>query len=100
MLQGPQEPVLLFTRPLDQQKLAAAGIVKPAEPPTRDGDTMPTFRFRGRIGRGGRIIFDRWNPFTGTPFGHENLSPTRNAQPLPPMMSDNQMILPIHQCLG
>ncbi|XP_031496331.1 enhancer of polycomb-like protein 1 [Nymphaea colorata] len=97
---GPQQPVLLFTRRLDQQKLAAAGIVRPADPPTEDGDAMPTFKFHGRIGRGGRIIFDRWNPFTRTPFGHESSSPTRNAQPSPPVMSDNQIILPIHQCLG
>ncbi|XP_076890372.1 uncharacterized protein LOC143541424 [Bidens hawaiensis] len=52
----PLEPVLLFTKPLLAENLAAAGIVPP-----RGGNS------RGRIGRGGRIIFDGWNPLMCTP---------------------------------
>lgn len=55
----PNEPVLLFTKPLVSEKLAAAGIVPP---PSGGGHN-----FRGRIGRGGRIVFDRWNPLMHTP---------------------------------
>nr|VDD23687.1 unnamed protein product [Brassica oleracea] len=55
----PNEAVMLFTKPLVPEKLAAAGIV----PPAPDSSTgQPPSRFKGRIGRGGRIIFDRWNP--------------------------------------
>ncbi|KAI3729200.1 hypothetical protein L6452_17853 [Arctium lappa] len=60
----PLEPVLLFTKPLVPEKLAATGIVPPV------GSSIPSSRghnFRGRIGRGGRIIFDRWNPLMHTP---------------------------------
>ncbi|XP_013676812.2 uncharacterized protein LOC106381455 isoform X1 [Brassica napus] len=54
----PNEAVMLFTKPLVPEKLAAAGIV----PPAPDSSTgQPPSRFKGRIGRGGRIIFDRWN---------------------------------------
>lgn len=67
----PEEPVLLFTRPLDPEKLLAAGIKPPPDPPIENGATMPPFRCRGRIGRGGRIIFDRWNPLLQTPIGQE-----------------------------
>uniref|UniRef100_A0A1J3K7X5 Enhancer of polycomb-like protein n=1 Tax=Noccaea caerulescens TaxID=107243 RepID=A0A1J3K7X5_NOCCA len=54
------EPVMLFTKPLVLDKLAAAGIIPPAD--SRGGRA----RFRGRIGRGGRIVFDRWNPLMQT----------------------------------
>ncbi|KAL5205313.1 hypothetical protein ABZP36_033522 [Zizania latifolia] len=67
----PEEPVLLFTRPLDPEKLVAAGIKPPPDQPAENGATMPPFRCRGRIGRGGRIIFDRWNPLLRTPIGQE-----------------------------
>lgn len=63
----PEEPVFLFTRPLDPEKLVAAGIKLPLDPPIENGATMPQFRCQGRIGRGGRIIFDRWNPLIQTP---------------------------------
>ncbi|KAG6486852.1 hypothetical protein ZIOFF_055443 [Zingiber officinale] len=53
----PDEPIMLFTKPLDSDRLAAFGIMPPSRPPTDDGSGVPTFR--GRIGRGGRIIFDR-----------------------------------------
>ncbi|CAA6672372.1 unnamed protein product [Spirodela intermedia] len=56
---GTQEPVLLFTRPLDAEKLAAAGIVPPPDPSIEDCLVAPPYQFRGRVGRGGRIIFDR-----------------------------------------
>uniref|UniRef100_A0A1D1XZS4 Enhancer of polycomb-like protein n=1 Tax=Anthurium amnicola TaxID=1678845 RepID=A0A1D1XZS4_9ARAE len=59
----PHEPVLLFTKPLDLEKLAAAGIAPPPDPPTENGSVALPYQFHGRIGRGGRIIFDRWkNP--------------------------------------
>ncbi|XP_055806059.1 uncharacterized protein LOC129874740 isoform X3 [Solanum dulcamara] len=62
----PNEPLLLFTKPLDPEKLAAASIIPP-------GSSMENslagrrFNSRGRIGRGGRIVFDRWNPLMHTP---------------------------------
>ncbi|XP_078443303.1 uncharacterized protein LOC144712837 isoform X2 [Wolffia australiana] len=47
---GPvREPVMLFTKPVDAEKLVAAGI------------GLPQCQFFGRMGRGGRIIFDRTN---------------------------------------
>lgn len=66
-LQDPFEPVLLFTKPLVPEKLAAAGIVPPSDSSTKSGASAPTYKFRGRIGRGGRIVFDRWNPLMHTP---------------------------------
>ncbi|KAL7610795.1 uncharacterized protein LOC111879101 [Lactuca sativa] len=61
----PVEPVLLFTKPLVAEKLAAAGIVPP--PSGGGGGGGGGHNFRGRIGRGGRIVFDRWNPLMHTP---------------------------------
>lgn len=63
----PLEPILLFTKPLVPEKLAAAGIVPPTDSSTRNNVSSPPCKFRGRIGRGGRIIFDRWNPLLQTP---------------------------------
>ncbi|XP_058113110.1 uncharacterized protein LOC131256075 [Magnolia sinica] len=77
----PDEPVLLFTRPLDPERLSAAGIVQPSDPPTENGDTTPPFRYHGRIGRGGRIIFDRCNPLLRKQIGHENSSPYPKPPP-------------------
>ncbi|KAH0982226.1 hypothetical protein GBA52_009403 [Prunus armeniaca] len=51
----PLEPVLLFTRPLVPEKLAAAGIVPPSDSSTQSGVPTPPYKFRGRIGRGGRL---------------------------------------------
>lgn len=62
----PNEPPLLFTKPLDPAKLSAAGIIPPGSP-TPNGLPARTFSFRGRMGRGGRIVFDRWNPLSHTP---------------------------------
>ncbi|KAK4427528.1 Enhancer of polycomb-like protein 1 [Sesamum alatum] len=62
----PNEPVLLFTKPLLADKLADAGIIPPLDPSTQKGTSARSF-FRGRIGRGGRIVFDRWNPLMHTP---------------------------------
>ncbi|KAK9205445.1 hypothetical protein WN943_015712 [Citrus x changshan-huyou] len=58
----PLEPVLLFTKPLVPEKLDAAGIVPPSDSSTRNGTIARTHKFHGRIGRGGRIVFDRCNP--------------------------------------
>ncbi|KAJ7969158.1 Enhancer of polycomb-like protein [Quillaja saponaria] len=63
----PLEPVLLFTRPLIPEKLAMAGILPPSDSLSINGVSASTPRCRGRVGRGGRIIFDRWNPFLQTP---------------------------------
>ncbi|KAG6548528.1 hypothetical protein Mapa_010016 [Marchantia paleacea] len=70
------EPVLLFTKPLDSEKLAAAGINPPKEPSLENGLTASPYQFHGRIGRGGRIIFDRWNPLTRTPIGSSSVVPS------------------------
>ncbi|CAL9081721.1 unnamed protein product [Musa acuminata var. zebrina] len=69
----PDEPILLFTRPLDPDKLAAVGIMQPPCPPAENGSVASTYRFHGRIGRGGRIIFDRCNPLLRSPIGEESL---------------------------
>lgn len=62
----PLEPVLLFTKPLLPDKLAMAGILPP-DPITKSGVSAQPCTFRGRMGRGGRIIFDRLNPLMQTP---------------------------------
>ncbi|KAJ8494216.1 hypothetical protein OPV22_015937 [Ensete ventricosum] len=67
----PDEPILLFTRPLDADKLAAVGIMRPPQPP-ENGQVAPTYRFHGRIGRGGRIIFDRCNSLLRDPICQQN----------------------------
>lgn len=66
-MQDPLEPVLLFTKPLIPEKLAMVGIIPPSDSFTKNGESSPQYKFRGRIGRGGRIIFDRWNPLVQTP---------------------------------
>ncbi|GMH22730.1 hypothetical protein Nepgr_024573 [Nepenthes gracilis] len=65
----PHEPVMLFTKPLLPDKLAAAGIQPPSDPSVKNSSSSarPQSSFHGRIGRGGRIIFDRWNPFSHAP---------------------------------
>lgn len=65
----PLEPVMPFTKPLIPDKLAAAGIVPPSDASKTSGTGRST-PFRGRIGRGGRIIFDRWNPLMHTPVNY------------------------------
>lgn len=65
-MQDPLEPVLLFTKPLLPDKLAMAGILPP-DSITKNGVPAQPYKFRGRIGRGGRIIFDRWNSLVQTP---------------------------------
>lgn len=87
------EPVLLFTKPLDTERLTAAGIVPPLDPVRANGLTQVSspYCFQGRIGRGGRIIFDRWNPLTRTPVG-SNIpvfprSTTTRFHPPPPRLN-------------
>ncbi|KAG9130638.1 hypothetical protein Leryth_011892 [Lithospermum erythrorhizon] len=63
----PDEPVLMFTKPLDPEKLAAAGIMPPTNPAKSNDTSTRPFNFRGRIGRGGRIVFDRCNPLMHAP---------------------------------
>ncbi|KAG5525636.1 hypothetical protein RHGRI_032070 [Rhododendron griersonianum] len=62
----PLEPVLLFTKPLVPEKLAAVGIVPPSSSPMTNIASVRSQSFHGRIGRGGRIVFDRWNPLMHT----------------------------------
>ncbi|CAA2978200.1 enhancer of polycomb 1 [Olea europaea subsp. europaea] len=61
----PNEPVLLFTKPIDPYKLSAAGVIFPPNCSTPNGRSSRSFH--GRMGRGGRIVFDRWNPLMHTP---------------------------------
>ncbi|TYI58991.1 hypothetical protein E1A91_D10G002100v1 [Gossypium mustelinum] len=68
----PLEPVLLFTKPLVPDKLAAANIVPPSDTSTKNGASTPPYKFHGRMGRGGRIVFDRWNPLMHTPIDYSN----------------------------
>ncbi|KAI4297434.1 hypothetical protein L6164_037325 [Bauhinia variegata] len=68
----PLEPVLLFTKPLLPEKLTMAGILPPPDSFTKNDVSTPSYRFRGRIGRGGRIIFDRWNPLLQPPIDYGN----------------------------
>ncbi|KAF8414345.1 hypothetical protein HHK36_002346 [Tetracentron sinense] len=81
----PLQPVLLFTRPLDPERLAVAGIIPPSNPPIENGATTQPCRCHGRIGRGGRIIFDRWNPLLQTPVGHDNSSYVPPSPRPPPL---------------
>ncbi|XP_064939586.1 enhancer of polycomb-like protein 1 isoform X2 [Musa acuminata AAA Group] len=76
------EPVMLFTESLDPDKLAVAGIVPPVLP-AEDSSVAPPYQFHGRIGRGGRIIFDRWNPLFEAPIGQES-SLYLPPNPVPP----------------
>ncbi|KAL9230860.1 hypothetical protein vseg_006155 [Gypsophila vaccaria] len=62
----PQEPIMPFTKPLVPDKLAAAGVIPPLDF-SKTTSTPRSFQPRGRIGRGGRIIFDRWNPLMHMP---------------------------------
>lgn len=55
-----------FTKPLVSEKLVAAGITPPFDASNSSASARSP-AFRGRIGRGGRIIFDRWNPLMHTP---------------------------------
>ncbi|WOK95265.1 enhancer of polycomb-like protein 1 isoform X1 [Canna indica] len=77
----PDDP-MLFTRPLDPNQLAAAGIMQPPCAPSINGSIAPTFH--GRIGRGGRIIFDRCNPLLRAPIGQESLPYVSYPRPSPP----------------
>lgn len=88
-MQDPLEPVLLFTKPLDPSKLAAAGIVPPLTMSTQDPASARSYNSRGRIGRGGRIIFDRWNPLMHTPI---DCGDSLYVPPKPP--SHNRSIIP------
>lgn len=51
---------MLFTKPLDPGKLAAAGIIPPPDSLVLNGASSNSVNLHGRIGRGGRIIFDRY----------------------------------------
>ena len=71
-MQDPREPIMAFTKPLVPGKLAAAGIVPPSDPSPMNGGSGHTFTFHGRMGRGGRLIFDRRTPFMHTSFDTGN----------------------------
>lgn len=78
-MQDPNEPVMAFTKPLHPDKLAAAGIMPP-NVSMKNGSSSRPFNFHGRIGRGGRIVFDRWNPLMYTPI---DCGDTLYVQPRP-----------------
>lgn len=61
-LQDPNEAVFLFTRPSNEGRLAAAGMVPPPAPLLKMIWYVRHARLHGRMGRGGRIIFDRLRP--------------------------------------
>lgn len=77
----PSEPLMLFTKPIDPETLASAGITPPSNSSTRDNASPPSYKIRGRIGRGGRIIFDRCNPLMHTPsdYGSSFFSPLQRT---------------------
>ena len=85
-MQDPFDPFFLFTRPLEPHKLAAAGIVPPPDPPIENCSIELPYRFHGRMGRGGRIVFDRWNPVTHAPGRIRGSVPfvPPNSRPSPP----------------
>lgn len=59
---------MVFTRPLDPEKLAVAGIVPRCDDSlVKHSPSSTPFSLRGRMGRGGRIVFDRWNPLLLSP---------------------------------
>ncbi|KAL9254298.1 Enhancer of polycomb homolog 2-like protein [Drosera capensis] len=64
--QVPNEPIMAFTKSLVPDKLSAAGIHPPSDPFAKHSSARPV-SFHGRMGRGGRIIFDRWNPVSYVP---------------------------------
>ena len=77
--------MFLFVKPIDPEKLLAAGIVPPLNTLVSNGandssngiddtSSVPPYRIQGRIGRGGRLVFDRWNPLTRTPIGYNHIS--------------------------
>eukprot|EP00897_Mesotaenium_endlicherianum_P009318 jgi/Mesen1/8414/ME000471S07732 len=91
----PSDPVLLFTQPLDHERLAAVGIGPPRvrrippSPPRDASEAAPPsshlpMRCRARVGRGGRIIFDRWNPFAHAPIMDGPLLELFDDDPAPP----------------
>lgn len=79
LLQDPNEPVFLFTRPIDSGRLAGAGIDQPPSPPVENGSVGPPYHFHGRMGRGGRIIFDRWGPESSLYFPPNHRPPQPNG---------------------
>lgn len=86
-MQDPDEPALLFTKPLDPEKLAAAGIVPPSDSSTQEAESRRGSSFRGRMGRGGRIVFDRWNALAQTPLDSDEpsyVSPPKPRQTVEP----------------
>lgn len=79
------DPVFLFNLPIDADKLSAAGISEPHQTYCENG-VAASMRCSGRIGRGGRLIFDRWNALGRAPLGlGESLEPPdrKRAPPLP-----------------
>lgn len=84
------EPTLLFTKPLSFGKLESAGIM------FTDENSRPVpFPFPGRIGRGGRLVFDRWNPFNQLPAGIHNHHPM--SKPVTTTMDKFRPVWPSRQ---
>lgn len=88
----PLEPVFLFNKPLDAGKLAAAGIGFLDSEATK----LSPYRFTGRIGRGGRLVYDRWHPAQSaggsSPFDAHHHHPTS--------LSSSSIGAPVHRFIG
>ena len=80
----PNAPIPMpFTIKLDCSKLEATGIRVPwsAFPPAGDTSSVPTASesLDARLGRGGRLIFDRWNILEHAPADSQGLYLGREA---------------------
>ena len=59
---------MLFAKPVDLSRLGIQGVFKGlVTNGPKNGGEATTFSCRGRIGRGGRIVFDRWDALGGCP---------------------------------
>ncbi|XP_035816649.1 enhancer of polycomb-like protein101 isoform X4 [Zea mays] len=75
----PEEPVFLFTRPLDPEKLVAAGIKPPPDPPIENGATSPPFRCRGPPHLKVEAVFHMHIVLNGTGTAMEFVKPLSNC---------------------
>ena len=59
---------MIFAKPVDLSRLGIQGVFKGlVTNALKNGGEASTFSCRGRIGRGGRIVFDRWDALGGCP---------------------------------
>eukprot|EP00898_Chlorokybus_atmophyticus_P003648 jgi/Chlat1/4284/Chrsp29S04377 len=72
----PFEPEMLFAMPLDDARLESTGVASALITAVASRKHCV-----GRVGRGGRIIFDRCHPFTRIPYGVSELPNGTHADP-------------------